>query len=40
MIYVNAGSQEKFAVDLSNAESGAYIVKLNGIALNRKLIIE
>jgi hypothetical protein len=37
---VEAGSQRNLILDLSEAEAGAYILKLNGITLDRKLIIE
>jgi hypothetical protein len=40
LLHIDADSQHKFSIDLTDAKSGAYIVKLNGEALNRKLIIE
>lgn len=40
IIHIDAVSQEKIPIDLSGVESGAYIFKLNGVALDRKIIIE
>lgn len=40
VLYMGTGTQHKFAIDLSEAESGAYIVKINGIALDRKLVVK
>ena len=40
LLHIEANTQQKFRVDLADAESGVYIVKLNGIALDHKLIVE